>query len=190
MITYNGEEIGQENGEVSYEECQDPSACGEGEEYFYANSRDFARTPFHWDNSTNAGFNEGAKPWLPVSEKHLESNLAFQSEEAIRSHFHFYQDLLKLREKAAFVNGTVDIQAISENVLALTKTVSDGDDYAFAFNIGNVSETVNLTETLSSVSSYLQAVLVSLDSTKNVGLVLCNFTIHSSKITKSNCIFR
>lgn len=173
MITYNGEEIGQENGEVTYEECQDPSACGEGEEYFYANSRDFARTPFHWDNSTNAGFNEGAKPWLPVSEKYLESNLAFQNEEAIRSHYHFYQELLKLREQPAFVNGTLDVKAVSENVLVLRKSVADADDYAFAFNVGNVSETVNLTEVLSSVAPSLQVVLVSLDSTKNVGLVLC-----------------
>lgn len=176
MITYNGEEIGQENGEVTYEECQDPSACGEGEEYFYANSRDFARTPFHWDNSTNAGFNEGQKTWLPVSEKYLESNLAFQSEEAIRSHFHFYQEIIKLREQSAFINGTLEIYALSDNVLALTKTTEDdADDYAFVFNIANVSETVNLTQFFNAISPKLDVVLVSLDSTKNNGLVHLNF---------------
>jgi hypothetical protein len=65
-VTYNGEEIGQEDGEVSYEEGQDPSARDPA--IFDQVSRDFERTPYQWDESVNAGFNTGAKPWLPVSE--------------------------------------------------------------------------------------------------------------------------
>ena len=31
------------------------------------NSRDNGRTPMHWDNSVNCGFNKGAKPWLHMN---------------------------------------------------------------------------------------------------------------------------
>lgn len=168
-MTYNGEEIGQENGEVSYEQCKDPAACGLGEDYFLANSRDFARTPFHWDNSTNAGFNEGATPWLPVSTKYLQNNLLYQEADGARSHFHNYQKLLQLRQNSAIVSGKLKYVAFSDNVLGLTRTLSDGSGYAFIFNINNASETVNLVQGFPSISATLEVVLASIHSTRSVG---------------------
>lgn len=171
LVTYNGEEIGQENGEVSYEQCKDPSACGLGEEYFLANSRDFARTPFHWDNSTNAGFNEGTTPWLPVSAKYLQNNLLYQNVDGVRSHFHNYQELLQLRQDPTIVSGKLKYVAFSDNVLGLTRTASDGSGYAFIFNINDESEAVNLTQGFPSISEQLEVVLASVNSTRSVGYV-------------------
>lgn len=169
LITYNGEEIGQENGEVSYEQCQDPNACGEDEEYFYANSRDFARTPYHWDNTTNAGFNDGAETWLPVSQKYLQTNLYFESEEGVKSHYHVYQSLISLRQEEALISGALNIKAISVNVLALTRQISGGNNFTLVFNIGNVSETVNVTDGFSSLTSNLEIVITSVNSRKTIG---------------------
>ncbi|KAK9870026.1 hypothetical protein WA026_006120 [Henosepilachna vigintioctopunctata] len=63
-VTYNGEEFGQDDGDVPFEQGKDPAAKDRAT--FNLLSRDFERTPMQWDDSTNAGFNEGAKPWLPV----------------------------------------------------------------------------------------------------------------------------
>lgn len=77
-VTYNGEEIGQEDGEVTWDQGTDPSACNGLREDFEAVSRDFERTPFHWDNTTFAGFTSGSSTWLPVSVKYKQNNLADQ----------------------------------------------------------------------------------------------------------------
>lgn len=168
LITYNGEEIGQENGEVSYEECQDPSACGEGEEYFLANSRDFARTPYHWDTSTNAGFNDGAKTWLPVSSKYLETNLADQSITGVSSHFHIYQQVVELRNKKAIVEGDYTIEAATEDILVLTRTLDDGSGYVLVFNVNDESSSVDLSTSLANATSG-KIVIASVDSSRSVG---------------------
>lgn len=73
-VTYNGEEIGMEDGFVSWEQTEDPNACNAGEEDYQKYSRDPARTPFQWDDSTNAGFNEGKTPWSAISIRKLTLN--------------------------------------------------------------------------------------------------------------------
>lgn len=172
LVTYNGEEIGQENGEVSYEQCKDPSACDLGEDYFKEHSRDFARTPFQWDNTTNAGFNEGAETWLPVSSQYLQKNLYYQSSDGVKSHYHNYQELLQLRQEPAIISGKLQYVAFSDNVLGLTRTLTDEDSYAFVFNINSESETVDLTEGFPSILSQLEVVIASVNSNKNVGYAM------------------
>lgn len=55
-VTYNGEEIAMEDKlDISWKETQDPQACNAGEEHYKEHSRDPNRTPFQWDNTTNAG---------------------------------------------------------------------------------------------------------------------------------------
>lgn len=166
LVTYNGEEIGQENGEVSYEDGRDPSACSGDEDYYNANSRDFARTPYQWDNSTNAGFNEGAETWLPVSEKYLENNLAAQSVDGINSHYRVYQKMIELRNQPALVSGYLKIKALSDNILGLTRTVYGGDSYILVMNIANSQETVNLKDAFSSLKSTLQVVVTNVNSSR------------------------
>lgn len=54
-VTYNGEEIGMENTWISWEDTKDPQGCNAGKEGYEKVSRDPARTPFQWDNTTSAG---------------------------------------------------------------------------------------------------------------------------------------
>ena len=88
-ITYNGEEIGMTNTDVSWEDTVDPAGINCGEEHFmvgiktnfklYPNpwiqdmgcSRDPERTPMQWDKSKNSGFTNNSDPWLPVNLNYL-----------------------------------------------------------------------------------------------------------------------
>lgn len=165
MVTYNGEEIGQENGEVTREQGKDPSACKAPEENFDKISRDFERTPFHWDDSVNAGFNEGFQPWLPVSEKYRTTNLAVQSVPGIESHYQIYKQLLRIRQEPAFVNGVLEIAALSENVLGFTREAVSGDSYVVLINTANNQATIDLT-TFASVNKNVKVIIGSVKSNK------------------------
>lgn len=59
-------------------------------------SRDNGRTPFQWDATKNAGFNEGAEPWLKLVGDHEEVNAADQLNDP-DSIFSFYKQMIRLR---------------------------------------------------------------------------------------------
>ncbi|MUJ27482.1 alpha,alpha-phosphotrehalase [Aliivibrio fischeri] len=63
----------------------------------YANSRDNARTPMHWDNSDNAGFTQGT-PWIKLNPNYPEINVAAALEDK-NSIFYHYQKLIALRKQ-------------------------------------------------------------------------------------------
>ncbi|XP_045480247.1 maltase 1-like [Harmonia axyridis] len=142
-VTYNGEEFGQEDGEVKYEEGQDPAARDPA--IFYQISRDFERTPLQWDNTTNAGFNEGAKTWLPVSKKYLDLNLQSQLDEGKVSYYQNYKALIRKRQEEAASLGSTNIWALSNDVVVLRRS-HEGKHIAVAFKLGwhdnNDAETV------------------------------------------------
>ncbi|XP_060524168.1 maltase 1-like [Cylas formicarius] len=144
-ITYMGEEIGQENGQVTCAQGHDPSAIGNCST-FDDLTRDFERTPFQWDDSVNAGFNEGAETWLPVSDKYNETNLADQQKNN-KSHYHTYQKLMKLKQTIAnqVANETTGftIGGCDANVLFYEKQFDDLK-YRLVFNLGPQQETTYL----------------------------------------------
>lgn len=146
-VTYYGEEIGMENGEVLYGECDDKANC-DSEEHYYQNGRDFERTPFHWDTTTNAGFNEGQKPWLPVSQKYLYNNLKDQSAPGYQnSHYQLYKSLVQLRQKEAFLNDQgFQMVAVDDNVLTFVRSpsVKNTNSYVVVLNFGSTSQTVDV----------------------------------------------
>ena len=46
---------GMENTDISYEDTQDPAGCNWGPDRYSEFSRDPARTPMQWDNTSFAG---------------------------------------------------------------------------------------------------------------------------------------
>ncbi|KAF5286038.1 hypothetical protein FQR65_LT12973 [Abscondita terminalis] len=166
MVTYNGEEIGQENGEVTFEEGKDPNACNAPLEQFDTLSRDFERTPFQWDNTTNAGFNEGFQPWLPVSEKYKQTNLKAQSVLGIKSHFNLYKQIVKLRQEDTFTKGNLTIKALSSNIVAYTRAIEGGSSYIIVINISDQEEKINLME-FSGINKNVRVVAASVESSKH-----------------------
>ncbi|KAK9870029.1 hypothetical protein WA026_006124 [Henosepilachna vigintioctopunctata] len=138
-VTYNGEEIGQEDGEVSYEQGKDPAARNKST--FYKESRDFERTPFQWDDTINAGFNEGHETWLPVSGNYHETNLAAQKEANGLSHYKIYREVLKKRQEDPAALGDTNIWSLSEDVLVLKRTLGNSH-IVLAFKLGWHNNTI------------------------------------------------
>lgn len=91
--------------------------------YLAFHSRDNARTPMQWDDSTNAGFTNG-QPWLAVNPNYqalnVQATLADQD-----SIFYYYQHLIQLRhELAVITNGKyalVDGNQTDPDVYAYTR---------------------------------------------------------------------
>jgi oligo-1,6-glucosidase len=88
-------------------------------------SRDNARTPMQWDDSSHAGFTEGI-PWLPVNPNYLTINAAAEMENP-DSVFHHFRKLIKLRhDHPVIVHGRFDLLLPDhEQIWALTRTLDD-----------------------------------------------------------------
>lgn len=64
---YQGEELGLPEGEVSYEQLQDPFGIEFWPDF---KGRDGCRTPMPWNHQPNLGFSETSQTWLPCQVKH------------------------------------------------------------------------------------------------------------------------
>merc|ERR1711909_231104 len=124
-VTYQGEEIGMTNTNVTWEDTVDPAGRNCGEEHFQdmGCSRDPERTPMQWNSSANAGFSN-RKPWLPVNENYKTVNVETQS--AIEdSHLNIYQQLTSLRRnESVFATGSTALFS-SNGVFAFARFDSD-----------------------------------------------------------------
>jgi alpha-glucosidase len=145
-INFMGEEIGQEDGEVTCEQGQDPSAIGNCTT-FNQTSRDFERTPFQWDNSVNAGFNDGAPTWLPVSEKYKDVNLANQVKDN-RSHYHIYLELVALKAQilSCDVIQIFYVPYALDVLIIVRANLTDNTQYLLVFNMGEENQTIRISE--------------------------------------------
>lgn len=87
---------------------------------YRSKSRDNARTPIQWDDSTHAGFSTGV-PWIPVHEDYPAWNAAAQLADQ-GSVYHFWARVLQLRKQYPdiFVYGSFEL-------------VSSGDSEIFAY---------------------------------------------------------
>lgn len=67
----------------------------------FKESRDNARTPMQWDDSTYAGFSN-VKPWLKVNEnkKYINANGSIKNPNSL---YHFYQKLFDIRRKYSVI---------------------------------------------------------------------------------------
>lgn len=66
-----------------------------------------------WDATTNAGFNEGKKPWIPMNPNFKEINLKTQKETE-KSTYKLYQSLIKLRKLSVFKFGEIKMKAFED----------------------------------------------------------------------------
>jgi oligo-1,6-glucosidase len=137
---YQGEEIGMTNVRFeSISDYRDIETVNMYKDYveergtdpqvilpkIYAKSRDNARTPMQWDDSTNAGFTTGI-PWIKVNPNYKDIN----SQQALAdpdSLFYYYQKLIRLRkEKPIIVHGRYDLLLDDhQEIYAFTRTLED-----------------------------------------------------------------
>ncbi|CAG9832206.1 unnamed protein product [Diabrotica balteata] len=135
QVTYNGEEIGMENGDVDCETqgLDHAENCTD----YYRISRDFQRTPFQWDSSEFAGFTDGNKTWLPVSDKKAGCNVADQLNDE-RSHLNIYKKLQRLRPQWRQSEHEIKTLDDSNNIIQAVRYNKDGsNEVQFVFNFGS-----------------------------------------------------
>jgi len=152
------------NTDISWEETTDPQACNTNDPINYWRvSRDPARTPFQWDNSTFAGFSTTRnKTWLPVNPNYLTINLKLQKE-VTRSHYKIYKNLVSMRKIHAFSHGKLETKAISDQVFSFTRSVEGNETYVVLINLSDVNQVVNLpfeglSDTLTVMETSIQSI--------------------------------
>lgn len=132
VCLYQGEELGQTETDLTYDELTDPQGLTFWPE---DKGRDGCRTPMVWDsNAGNGGFSE-ATPWLPVKAPQLARA---RDGQGVRD---FYKAMLKLRrETEALRRGRTRFLDTPEPVLAFTR----GDGILCAFNLSPHAATMPL----------------------------------------------
>ncbi|WP_434663343.1 glycoside hydrolase family 13 protein [Klebsiella sp. MISC125] len=132
---YQGQELGMKNFQrTSIDEFDDISSldnyhrslaegftCEQALGFINQRSRDNSRTPFPWSDGVNAGFNLGAKPWLPFSAPDFSVNAQSQAADE-HSVFSFYQKMIDLRNKRypqALIYGSfAAIENVDDSIVA------------------------------------------------------------------------
>lgn len=135
---YYGDELGIGRVEVQSELVQDP---WEKTEPGLGLGRDPWRTPFQWNNSTNAGFTKG-RPWLPLDPDYRLRN-AEELKKDPTSILCFYKQLIELRRHCRAVNsGTYRSIGVQGNIFAYERCNGD-DRIIIALNMGMESQSVS-----------------------------------------------
>ena len=116
---YQGQELGMTNIKITdISDYQDVEVHGFYKEYVLdkkvmtydefidgcnKEARDNNRTPIQWDDSINAGWNTGAKPWIKINENYKEINASKQINDP-NSIYNFYKKLISLRKNEEYKN--------------------------------------------------------------------------------------
>lgn len=137
-VIYNGDELGMENRDMTWEETVDPPGCNAGPLRYKTTSRDPMRTPFQWDNSTSAGFSINNKTWLPVHPNYKTINLAAQKLTAV-SHYNVFRRLAALKKNPVIIKGTTKLVVINENILGVTRRLPGKSPIVLLINFSDSS---------------------------------------------------
>jgi len=131
---YQGEEIGQADGEVPPERVVD------------VDGRDPERTPMQWAAGPGAGFTTG-EPWLPLGREANTVNVAAQSSDP-DSMLSFTRRAIWFRKSSAALRaGTIRILDPEPDVLAYLREV-DGERLAVALDFSGRDRRVDLVTAL------------------------------------------
>ncbi len=138
---YQGEELGQSETALTYDELTDPPAL----RYWPTiKGRDGCRTPMVWEqDKPNAGFSTG-RPWLPV--KSPQAALSVDTQEAANaSTLHFYRAAIAFRKaQPALTSGNTTFITLPEPLLAFHRK-ADGQQMTCAFNLSKDPKVIQLT---------------------------------------------
>jgi oligo-1,6-glucosidase len=168
---YNGDELAMSN--AYFNKIEDYNDVATLNEYQYQKNnggdlnkfmqnvmftcRDNGRTPFHWDNTTNAGFTTGT-PWLKVNPNYTTINVAVQNPDA-NSPLNYFKKLTALRKNnRALIYGAYQIiDKDNPSVYAYTRAY-EGKQFLVVLNFTNkpakVKLGINITNAKVAISNY------------------------------------
>jgi alpha-glucosidase len=107
--------------------------------------RDGERTPMQWDTSVNAGFNTGAKPWLPVGPDYKTRNVATERADP-NSVLNFYRTLIaERRSNPALAGDMAMVDRTNPNVLSYIRT-GGGKKVLTVLNFGGADTDLTLAQ--------------------------------------------
>ena len=122
VCLWQGEELGQTDTELSFEELTDP----QGIAFWPAPvGRDGTRTPMVWDATPNGGFTTGT-PWLPVKPPQLARNVAGQAGVPGSVLEHYRAMLAFRRGSAALRSGRTRFLDLPEPLLGFLRGEGEG----------------------------------------------------------------
>ncbi|MGL6161220.1 alpha-amylase family glycosyl hydrolase [Microbulbifer sp.] len=148
LCLYQGEELGLEEAEITFEDLQDPYGINLWPEF---KGRDGCRTPMPWFDSgeVNAGFSK-VKPWLPVPEGHHHKAVSVQEGDP-HSTLNQFRALIDWHRQLPPELATADQEVVdTENdLLVFYRRGANGGEFLVALNLGKDEETFDLPEGLS-----------------------------------------
>ncbi|WP_425040335.1 alpha-amylase family glycosyl hydrolase [Primorskyibacter sp. S187A] len=128
VCLYQGEELGQIDTELRFDELTDPEGINFWPE---KKGRDGCRTPMVWDDAqANGGFSTANRTWLPVKEPQRARAVSTQTEDT--SVLAFYREMLALRKSENSLRlGDQTFLDLPEPILAYLR----GTDILCLFNL-------------------------------------------------------
>lgn len=135
---YQGEELGQTETELTFDELTDPPAL----RYWPAvKGRDGCRTPMVWEaDAPNAGFSNG-KPWLPVKPPQAARAVDQQANDDVLP---FYRDMIAFRKASpALTHGKSTFLDLPEPIFAFTREAK-GQTLTCVFNLSKATHELNV----------------------------------------------
>ncbi|XP_055922695.1 maltase A1-like [Eupeodes corollae] len=170
-ITYQGEELGMIDGEISWADSVDPAACNSNPQIYEKFTRDPSRTPFQWSNSKNAGFSTAAKTWLPLAAGYETTNVE-DERKSPKSHFNIYKALVNLRKQSKLLkNGTYRFKALSDSIFVLERSLN-GEKLVLLANVGNSASTINIRDFDVTLPETIKTSIMNVYSTKSEGITI------------------
>ena len=146
VCSYQGEELGLVEAELTFEQLQDPYGIT-----FWPNfkGRDGCRTPMPWHaQAEHGGFSEAKSPWLPVVDSQLVSAVDAQQDKADSMLTH-YQGFMAWRKQVPELRyGDIEFLDANEQVLAFVREY-EGEKVLAVFNFADNTQTFNLANNIS-----------------------------------------
>lgn len=116
-----------------------------------------------WNNSTNSGFNNGTKTWLPVGSKYKTVNVAKQ-ESDVNSHLNMFKKLVQLHKSPAFREGLYEsANNVDDNVYTYIRTNGE-ESYLIALNFAKQNMTINFSSSFRNLRPRGDVVVSSINS--------------------------
>lgn len=139
VCSYQGEELGLPEGEIAFEDIQDPYGKTFWPQF---KGRDGCRTPHPWaKEETNAGFSENT-PWLPMIDSHKPLAVSEQDLEPT-SILNSYRAFTHWRKQhPALLYGDIEFIDSDESLLVFTRTF-ESQKLLVCFNLSDASQAFN-----------------------------------------------
>ncbi|TMW50280.1 hypothetical protein DOY81_004632 [Sarcophaga bullata] len=183
-VTYQGEELGMNDGEISWEDTVDPAACNANPDIYEQTTRDPARTPFQWSAGKNGGFSTADKTWLPMAPGYetlnVDSELA-----ASNSHLKIYKSLVELRQASKTLQqGSTKYKALNDNVFVVKRYLNNAETLVYVANFGKSTQSADIVSNFDvTLPAQMNVKIASLDSNKykNVPVTLGSLSLNAGE---------